>query len=397
MFKNKFKIIALLTVIIMSLMIPMVYAVNSDDPQAPETSDEKAIQLTSEEEPEEDNNNNSQADDNMKKGDVYLTGEDVTIDYVVDGNVYVLADTVTIKSQIGGDAFICAGTINIEEEGYIYSNLFALTEKLNISGIVYDLYTFAQEVNVKGYIYRDIRVGADTLNIDGKIGRNAFVEANSINFMSQNNSETEGSATQGIVNGDFNYSSSKEVQIPEGAVAGKVNFEKAKADKEKKDMISDYLFSVLGFVATVIIIWLICLWRAPKFLENSLELIKNKMLPVIGYGILTPIVASIAIVILMMLGITLKIAFIALGLLIIAFAISKVIFIIAINNLICEKLKIEKNFPKFYILALSAIVFCLIALIPYIGGLVKLVAGIIGIGILFINLIPLGKKEKVTE
>lgn len=395
MLKNKLKTIALLTVLIFSLMIPIVRAEN-------ETTTESATVAVEE---SEDTSNNgetsaviSNANDNFKKGDVYLTGDNVTIDYIVDGNLFVFANSVTINSQIGGDAFICAGTVNVGEQGYIFSNLFAFAKNVNVSGVVYDLYTAAGEVTINGYIYRDIRVGSNTLNINGTIGRNAFVSAENINFAQS--SDPEASLTsKAMINGDFNYTSSKEISIPEGSVSGTSNFTTAKEVESNSKSIQDYIMLLGKFLATVVIIWLICLWIAPKFLDTTHKLVSKKLLPVLGFGILTPIVIAVAFIILLIIGITSKIALLSLGILSLLLAISSSIFVIAMNRLICNKLKIEKTIGFFGMLIVSSVVFWLLSLIPYVGTIISLIASIIGLGILVMSIIPIkeNKKEETVK
>lgn len=389
MLKNKLKIIALLTVIILSLMIPIVRAENETGDQT--TVTENQVMPINEESAE--NLIQPRAEDNnFKKGDVYLIGDDITIDYIVDGNLFVIAETVTINSQIGGDAFICAGTVNVGEQGYIFSNLFACAENINISGVVYDVYTMANDVTINGYIYRDIRVGTNSLNLNGTVGRNAFVDAKTINF-AQLTEEEIILSSQGIINGDLNYSSSKEVSIPEGAVAGTTNFTE-KSATENSTSIQDYLLELGIFVTTVAIIWLICLWLAPKFLNNTNKLLTEKWLPVVGFGLLTPVVITIAFIILLILGITTKIALLSLGILFLLIAISSSISVIGINNIICNKFKIEKTIAKFGILVASSIVIWLLTLIPYVGGLISFVLTILGLGIIIISIIPAKTKKK---
>lgn len=391
MLKNKLKIIALLTVIILSLMIPIVRAENT-------TGEAVAI---NENVGEVTNSGESTAevktsDNNFKKSDVYLAGDNITIDYIVDGNVFVVAETVTINSQIGGDAFICAKTINIGEHGYIFSNLFACAENITISGVVYDVYAMSDNVTINGYIYRDIKVGTNSLNINGTIGRNAFIDANTINF-AQLTEEEILLSSKGTINGDLNYTSSQEISIPEGAVAGTTNFTKESVTSTTKS-IQDYILSLGTFVATIAIIWLLCLWLAPKFLNNTNKLMTEKLLPIIGFGLLTPVVIVLAFIILLILGITAKIALLSLGILFLLIAISSAICVISINNIICNKFKIEKTIVKFGILVASSIVIWLLTLIPYVGGLISFVLTILGLGIVIINIIPIKvKKEKVVE
>ena len=312
MLKRKFKIIALLFVMISTLTLSTVRAENETE-NASAISEDSATVTSNEQDLETTSSSGETSaiasyENNFKKGDVYLTGNDVVVNDIIDGNLFVLANSVTINSQIGGDAFILAGTVNVGEQGYIFSNLFTCAQNVNISGVVYDLYTTAQTVSINGYVYRDIHVGTNMLNINGTIGRNAFVGANQINFAqpSEQNSEEQQVTSQGIINGDLNYSAPNEISIPEGSVSGSANYSKS---TEKSSLnIKDYMISLGGFVSTAIIIWLLCLWITPKFLSNTTNIISKKLLSVIGYGLLTPIVIAVAFVILLILGITSKIA-----------------------------------------------------------------------------------------
>ena len=383
MLKNKFKIITLLLVIILSMTIPIVRA-DHDTNISVENSDNMDINPISDDP--------TTSEDNFKKSDVYLSGDNVTIDYIVDGNLFVAADTVTINSQIGGDAFIFANKVIIEDQGYIFSNLFTTCQYVEIKGVVYDVYALSKDVSIAdGYIYRDLKVLCDTLNITGTVGRNVFASCANILF----NNEQDDNSSTGVISGNLNYSSKDEITIPEGAVSGETNFTKEIVNTQ--DNIQDYLIEIGTFIATALIIWLLCLWITPKFLNNTNILITKKILPVIGIGLLTPIVAIIASIILFILGITSSIGFLTLGLLFILLGISNSIFIIAINNLVCNKLKVEKTIGIFGMLIASSVVLWLIELIPYIGGLVKFISVIIGLGMLIYSIPVKFKKEKVEE
>ena len=103
MLKSKIKMIALLMVTVLSLWVPFV---NAADENAT-TSGNEAVPISNENQTNQvvtnDSTQTTQPSEEIKKNDVYLTGDNVTIDYMVDGNVFILANTVTIKSQIGGD------------------------------------------------------------------------------------------------------------------------------------------------------------------------------------------------------------------------------------------------------------------------------------------------------
>ena len=117
----------------------------------------------------------------------------------------------------------------------------------------------------------------------------------------------------------------------------------------------------------------------------------------LGYGISVPVLAIIAFVILAMLGITSKIAIIELMLLAALVGISSSVFVIAANNIVCNKLKIEKNIGIFGMLIVSSAVLWLICLIPYVGIIVKLLASILGLGIITKSVLPSNVKKSAKE
>lgn len=391
MLKNKITKITLVLLLALSLLVPIVRADDNEAEPISDSSQEKAVETT---QGNETTSETTQSTDNsMKKSDVYLTGDDVKVDYIVDGNLFILANTVTISSQIGGDAFICAKTINVEKEGYIYSNLFAAANEVNISGVVYDLYTTANTLNINGYVYRDIRTSSDTLNFSGVIGRNAYVSSKNIEISS--NSDGQSSVTnKATIYGDLNYSSSSEASIPEGTVTGSVNYSPITTSTKSKS-ISSYILALGRFIVTVLVIWLLYLWLAPKFLENTGALLSKKLLPVIGSGILTPIIFVIAFVLLLILGLTSNIAIIGTMLFAVLLMISNSTFVIAINNLVCKKFNISKNTTTFGVLIITSAVIWLLELIPVVGIILNFVIMIIGLGILVTAIIP--EKEKSNK
>lgn len=381
MLKNKFKIITLLMVIILAFTVPIVQA--AEDTTATNEVNEQATQQAVDA---------NASMENLKSEDIYLTGDEVTIDYMVDGNLFVFANTVNINSYIGGDAFIVANTINVNENGYIFSNLFAIGKDITISGRIYDLYACSNNITINGYIYRDIRTITDNLNISGIIGRNVYTKTNTINIQTTSNESEQSQVTsQGLINGNLNYTSSTELSIPEGTVAGSVNYTEEKSSNSAS--VQTYILSLGRFIVTVVLVWLICLWLAPKFLKNTSTIISKKFLPTLGYGILTPILAVIAFALLILLGITSTIATIGLAILFIGIALAPSIFAITINNLICNKLKIEKNSVIFGILIITSAILWAICIIPVVGSFVSIAISILGLGIIIKGILPSKNKD----
>ena len=389
MLKNKTKIIAFLLVLILAITSSFVYADN-------ETSSENDITLisdTSETKPVETNventvSTNETSKDSYKNSDVYLMGDNVTIDYVVDGNLFVMADTVTINSKIGGDAFIMAKTINVGDQAYIFSNLFAMADSIDIKGVVYDVYALAQNFTVSnGYIYRDAKLCCNTININGTIGRNAFVSCSNINFNTDKNDK-------GIIYGDLTYSTPSELSFDKNIVNGNVTYKAPKVSPEKsvREIVASYISDLGAFLAFVIIIWLVCLWLAPKFLNDTNKFVGKKTLNVLGTGLLTLIAVPIACIILLLLQLTAGISLLTVAIYILALIVAKSIFTIVANNYLCSKLNINKNTGIFGMLIVSGVIVWVISELPYVGGIVSFIISVLGLGVLVSAILP--KKAK---
>lgn len=389
MLKNKTKIIAFLLVLILAITSSFVYADN-------ETSSENDISLisdTSETKPVETNventvSTNETSKDSYKNSDVYLMGDNVTIDYVVDGNLFVMADTVTINSKIGGDAFIMAKTINVGDQAYIFSNLFAMADSIDIKGVVYDVYALAQNFTVSnGYIYRDAKLCCNTININGVIGRNAFVSCSNINFNTDENDK-------GIIYGDLTYSAPSELSFDKNIVNGNVTYKAPKVSPEKsvREIVASYISDLGAFLAFVIIIWLVCLWVAPKFLNDTNKFVGKKTLNVLGTGLLTLIAVPIACIILLLLQLTAGISLLTVAIYILALIVAKSIFTIVANNYLCSKLNINKNTGIFGMLIVSGVIVWVISELPYVGGIVSFIISVLGLGVLVSAILP--KKAK---
>ena len=399
MLKNKTKIIAILTVLFMLLAIPFALADN-------ETNNENDIALISDEsetkpvEQEVENtiSENKTQEDSYKKSDVYLTGDNITVDYIVDGNLFVMADTVTINSQIGGDAFIMAKKIIVDEKAYIFNNLFAMANSIEVKGIVFDVYALTNNFTVSnGYIYRDAKISCKTLNINGAIGRNAFVSCSNINFNTDENAK-------GIIYGNLTYSTPSELSFEDGVVNGTVVYKAPKTSSEKTvgAIVSDYILDLGTFIVFVVIIWLVCLWLTPKFLNNTNQFVGKKTLNVLGTGFLTLVAVPVACIILILLQITASISLLTIALYVLALVLAKSLFTIVANNYLCSRLNINKNNGRFGMLIVSGIIVWVICELPFIGGIVSFIIAVLGLGILVSAILPKksckkNKDQKVSD
>lgn len=392
MLKKKIKLIIPLLFIFLALFFPIVNAtenaegimpisVEQDNPNADSTQTQ-----------------NTSMEETYKESDVFLSGEDITVDYVVDGNLFIIGNNVTINSQIGGDVFILAKSLTITNNGYIFNNLFTIATNLDIQGVVYDLYSLSDTITISGFIYRDIKVSCNTLNINGTIDRNAFVDCSNITFKQNTSENDETSVTStGRISGNLNYTSKQELSIPEGAVFGSVNYTQ-KIVEENTNLLKDFLFSLLALLVFVTVIWLLCNWLSPKFIENTPNIFSIKILPILGLGILVPIILLAITLTFIFNSITFNVAILSLILLFILFSISTSVSIITISNLFCKKYNVTSKMRQFFALFGFTLLIFAITNIPILGFILGILLVLLGFGIITYYIFTRNtKKEVVTS
>lgn len=404
MLKNKLKIISLITLLVVSLYMPLVNADDTTTPISEDTNTETNVDTTNEANTNETNTENEAVETNedqdtsftIKNGDEYLCKDTVSIDTPVDGNVFILANNVTINSPIGGDAFICAKNVNITENGYIYSNLFVCAQDITVKGKVYNIYSTSKNLTLDGIVYRDVKSVCDTLNINSAIGRDVYVSVSNINFKEKSSSEeTDDITTYGNIQGNLTYSSTQEISIPDGSVVGTTKYNKETVETpSSSEKIASYIKSFGALAVSTIVIWLLSLWISPKLkLKKETPLTIKKVFGSIGLGILIPLALIILSILILMIPIASQLTIFILCLLAILFFISVSISIIDINKFITKKFKVDKTISQLGTLIISTLVFWVLSLIPYLGSLVSFIGITYGIGTISNRLIDTNKKD----
>ena len=398
MLKNKSKIITIFLILVLLFSNSLVFADNNDIALISETNQTQPVDVDLSNSPNDEQTEQTdeieQQENNYKTSDVYLVGDEVTIDYIVDGNLFIMANKVTINSQIGGDAFILAKDVVVDSEGYIFNNLFDCAQSISIKGIVYDVYACAENLSIdSGYIYRDLKSVSKNLAINGIVRRNAFVKSSNITF-----GYNEVSGTNGTIYGNLEYSAKNEANIPEGCVEGDVKFSKIETESAEVSVatvVADYLLDLGAFLAFVIIIWLVCLWLAPKFLASTNKFVGKSSWKVLGFGALTLIAIPVICFILLLIQLTSGFSLLLLALYILALVVSKSLFTITANKYLCTKLNITKNSGIFGMLIVTSIIVWVLTQLPYVGGFLSFVSVVLGLGVLVLSILP--KKSETNN
>lgn len=353
------------------------------------TTDENGAAVISEENSGEAQNSSTTNSKDVHEGDLYLSGEDVTMDKLVNGNVYIMANNVTVTGQVAGNLFILANKATFTD-AYIESSVYLCANEVNFKAVASDLYACCNTIEIPtNYgVYRDLKCYGNSLTILGIIGRNVECNVASLNL--------EKDDSKADIYGNLKYSSTKEIQIPDGAVQGETTFTQI-AKQETKEKVTDYLANAATAVVFTLVIYGLALLFSKSSIEKCTKIASKKFLPAFGIGILSLILIPVVsfLLLISIVGAPVSIALLVLyGLLL---AISGSVFAISIANIISEKIKISNAWLKALCVAIVSLLVYIIGIIPYVS-LIKFLIIILGFGIILMNMffknINFEKKDK---
>ncbi len=364
--KNKILSISVIFIILMITLITFSYAEEADS-NAQITTIESTTQDNIMLIDEHSTETPAQTTETLNE-DFYFVGTDITLDVPVNGNVFIFANNVLITSNISGNVFVSASNITTSKDSTISGSLFANSTNITIEGLVSDVYAYSENINISGFIYRDLKANVSNLNISGSIGKDIFANiSKSLDFNNTTNIPS-------LVTGNFNYSSATPLNIPEGIVLGDINF------SELSVTTNTTLTSLVTFVTLTLLIYILYRLLNSKFLEKANLVESKKIFTKLFLGFIIPLAILILSVIFFFIPLTTTLGIIGICILIILYLLSIPTSIILLATSISVKLEKTKNIFKYsFVIAISLII-SLLSLIPYLGIALTLFLLLYGIG-----------------
>ncbi|MCK5289739.1 MAG: hypothetical protein KAJ56_02235 [Candidatus Aenigmarchaeota archaeon] len=304
------------------------------------------------------------------KGDVIALGSTVITDGEIDGDIIVLGQDINLKGKINDDIYALGGHIDIDgpnpDNGIVVGSIIIIDRDTEFKR---DVRFAGESINIDGTIGRDVNIAGQTVTVTGIIGGNATIKSESLTIQ-------ESSA----INGSLNYTSPKEADIKNiDSIKGDIVYtKKIEIKKTYIESIKSSIWSILS----LFLIGLLIIYIMPGFIERTEKTIRTRTLKSMLFGfiglIIIPIVAFI--MIFTLIGIPLSLIIFALY--IIGLYISTIFVGIALG----QKILNRTNKKKAGILSLliGLIALNLIFILPYIGGLAKIISLVLGFGALII-------------
>lgn len=352
---------------------------------------------------------------NKDKNDNYLI-DSINSHSVINGNVYALSDSFTLEagSEIYGDLYVASTKVTIEPNAVVYGNIFITANDINLNGQTKgSVYITAENFNMNYYSYieKDLYLNATNINLQGVIFRNAFITAyndlvttsdfkinqnlsvdmainctlsgtinGNVSVNTKNLTLKNDADNICVINGNLNYATEKDMQIPDGIVAGTVTTSKFVDNSINRISISSLMLSF--FVLLVYVFAVVFLSK--KFAPNAMKklssiTVKNLILNLV-IGVISIFAIFVFVITLLLTGVGVVLALFALVAYLFLLGLVLPLFL----NQIAELLNFKLN--AYVKLLVVTVVFYLISLIPTLGSTIVFISALVGIGQILFSL-----------
>jgi len=328
-----------------------------------------------------------------KAGTYYATGQTVTIDGDVDGDLICAGQTVNVNGAVHGDV-ICGGQ-NVTVNGPVDGSVRAAAQTVDINGTVGRNVTALGQTVALGAGARvagDVGLAAQSATVSGPVDKAVYGAAESVTVGSivgsvdvRTNSLTLGNDAH--VNGDLTYTSEDSLTVDKTKVTGSVTHH-VPPQRERTGKPANPAAVWFGWwaywLAAALVTGLVLALLAPRLVGRVTQVMVKRPGASIGWGLLVAIVTPIVALLLMFTVIGIPLALLMLAVWALALVTSGVFAGIAFGRWLLERADWRKGslvWAAVVGIILSAVVFS----IPFLGGLIGLVASWWALGGLALN------------
>ncbi len=305
--------------------------------------------------------------------DLYATGGTVRVDGVVDGDVVAAGGQVQITGMVGGDVVMAGGSLSVP--GDVGGDIRAAGGQLSVSGTVReDIFFAGGQADFSGQVGEDLVFSAGQASMHGEVIGNVLGNAGTY-------------ARQGTVGG------SEDVTVGEA--------------EDAPPTIVQQILAALRRYGAVLLLAGVLLWLAPAVLQGAAGRLRQQPLASLGLGlvgivgfvvaVLVLIVAAALVsVVLALLGLgslvaaTVSSAVLVVGALTLAFALAVVFVVDAVAGLtlgwlVSADAPAAQRVRQLGLLALGLVPVVVLTSLPVVGGWVRLVVVLFGLGALLLG------------
>jgi cytoskeletal protein CcmA (bactofilin family) len=310
--------------------------------------------------------------DGTVDGDLIVAAAHVDVRGTVRGDLIVVASTVEVVGTVGGSAYVAAGTLTLR--GRVERGLYAADRRILIESgarVGGDLTLAGRSLEIGGRVERGATMFAHEADVSGHVGRDLRFRGGRLEVRAP-------ARVEGAVRADVVRASDVTIDV-QAAVAGpvltRVRSRAAGWYGEPRVWFwvatSFFGAALLGWVGLVLAPWLVldsadAVWRWGASL---------------GWGVATVIGGPIAILLLAVTLVGLPLALILLGLYLLALYAGKIVVGLALGRMLVKpRANPERDALKALVVGLALL--SLAAVLPVVGGPIRIAAACLGAGAL---------------
>ncbi len=307
------------------------------------------------------------------KGDLIGLSSNIEINGQIDGDIIALSQNANINGSILGSVRVLSNILNINSS--IERNLQAIATNIYIhpeSRITWDALMLAPVMDINGVINGNLQIWSPQVNIKALVNKDFFLgKLSNEKYILNINEGTE------IANNVY-YHSLVEANIDENVIIGG-NIE-IKEVESKGSSFGAWLFNILRKMLAAILLALVILhfWKKPIKLIS--QIVVNKPLRSMAWGMLIVLLVPIALFVLIFTVIGLPIAVVGASLWLILLIIAKVIVAIALGRYLFNYQFKKSKIKSVYKLSVGVVIAWLLFAIPVIGSFISLLTLFLGVG-----------------
>lgn len=316
--------------------------------------------------------------------DLFVGGQTVKIDGIINGDVYIGAQTVKITGTINGSLYMGANTIYLG--GRVKGNVYAGGQNILVDGGLVDGSLLAGgasiDIDKNSSIGGSVLTGAGSVAIDSLVKRNVFAAAGSLTIGNNAN-----------IGKDLYYATSDATRSVDISKAAKISgaVRKTEMKTPKKEIVSikqenlakaisgfKVFSTIISFISALIVGYIYLRFFGNDFTKTS-EIVEKSFWKCMGVGFLLTIGLIPGLVILLMTVIGIPLA----GLVLLLFALyvylSQVVVGRVFGNWLVKKFRWKPSVYITYAIGLGGIY--ILKMVPVLGFVTDLVVLWLGVGV----------------
>lgn len=370
--------------------------------------------------------------DGKVKGDLIMVGGTIQINGTVEGDLIAAGGSIVVNGTVSDDARIAGQVLTLGQGAEVGDDLltagfsFEGKEGSSVGGSL--LFTGYQAL-LAGDVAEDVTFAGGGLRLSGSVAGDVSAEVGEAEegpppalFMSfMPSAAPMPSVSMGLtvdegahIGGNLDYTSRSELSIAAGIVAGKVTrHEPEIAEVEVEEEIpspaeraTNWFLGHLRRLVTLFLVGLLLVWAAPTWTRKAAHALQARPLPSLGWGVITIALFFLALLVILvamvllavvlrlitlggLAGTTVWIGVLAMALLLFFFLIAtgyvtNIVVAFLGGQLVMARLKPDWAEGRIWPLVVGLVLFVIVTAIPWLGGLIRLIAVIAGLGALWL-------------